>query len=58
MFENYRDVVGIDELCEMIGVGRNKAYTLINTGEIKSFTVGKTHKIPKKCVIDYINENI
>lgn len=54
MFEEYKDVVGIDELCKMLGVGRNKAYALIKNGVIKSFTIGKVKKIPKSWIVEYI----
>lgn len=54
MFENYNDVVNVEELCEMLKVGKNTAYKLINNGDIKSLRIGKTHKIPKSCVITYI----
>lgn len=54
MFEDYKDVVNINELMKMLHIGKNKAYTLVNTGEIKSFKIGKVHKIPKRWVIDYI----
>lgn len=58
MFENYKDVVTINELTEMLDIGRNKAYKLINSGEIKSRLVGKTHRIPKKNIIKYIENQI
>lgn len=55
MFENYKDVVNIDDLCNMLRIGKNKAYILINSGEIKSVRVGKVIKIPKVWVIEYLN---
>ena len=54
MFNNYKDVVTIKELKEMLSIGRDKAYSLVNSGEIKSFVIGKVIKIPKKSVIKYI----
>ena len=54
MFENYKDVVGIDDLMVMLGIGKNKAYSLINSGEIKSFKIGKTNKIPKVWIVEYV----
>jgi excisionase family DNA binding protein len=58
MFEQIKDVVNIEELCKMLSIGKNTAYQLKNTGEIKSFKIGKVHKIPKKSGIAYINGNI
>lgn len=34
MFTEYPDVVGIKEVCKMLGIGRDKAYQLVNTGEL------------------------
>ncbi|MBU3172777.1 helix-turn-helix domain-containing protein [Clostridium estertheticum] len=38
----------------MLDIGKNKAYELINSGIIKSFKIGKVHKIPKVWIVDYI----
>lgn len=54
MFENYPDIVNINELTEMLHIGRNKAYELVNDKKIKSIRIGKTHKIPKCYIIEYI----
>jgi len=53
MFENYPDVVGVDELCEMLNIGKNTAYDLLNTKVIKSLRIGRCFKIPKLFIIDY-----
>jgi len=58
MLENYKDILNIKELCEAIDIGKNTAYKLLNTGEIKSVRIGKVYKIPKVWVIEYIlNKN-
>lgn len=60
MFKNYPDIVTTQEMMEMLHIGKNKAYELLDT-EIKSFKNGKTgrnHYIPKNCIIDYINKKI
>lgn len=54
LFEEYKDVVNIEDLMKMLCIGRNKAYELVITGQIKSFKIGKVYKIPKRWVIDYI----
>jgi excisionase family DNA binding protein len=54
MFAQYDDIVTIDDLQEMVGLGRNKAYELLQTGQIKSFKLGKAYRIPKICIQDYI----
>ncbi len=57
MFSDYSDVVNVTDLQEMLNIGRNKAYQLINENQIKSVRIGKVHKIPKKWVIEYL-ENL
>lgn len=54
MFENYDDVVNVQELCEMLKIGKNNAYKLLNSGQIKAITIGKVYKIPKKSVVDFL----
>lgn len=57
MFENYKDLVGINELREMLGgIGRNKAYGLLKANKIKYVKIGSNYKIPKKCVIEYLQD--
>lgn len=57
MFSNYPDVVSIEQLQEMLDVGRNTAYKLVNEKKIKSINIGRVHKIPKVYIIEYIMAN-
>ena len=55
MFENYPDVVEVDDLRKMLGgISRKLAYRLLSDQEIRSVRVGRTYKIPKICVIEYL----
>lgn len=55
MFENYPDVVEVDDLRKMLGgISRRLAYRLLADQEIKSVKVGRAYKIPKVCVIEYL----
>ena len=58
MLNQYGDILTLDELCEALLVGRNQAYTLLNTHIIKAFKIGKSWKIPKISVEKYILEQI
>lgn len=55
MFLNYPDVISVEELQEMLHIGRNSAYKLLKEGKIKSIKIGKQYRIPKNFVIQYIN---
>jgi len=58
MFQNnYDDMVTIDELCEMLAVGRNTAYSLLKEGAIKAFKIGRVWKIPREAVSEYVLKN-
>lgn len=54
MFNQYEDLLNVEELCEILGIGKNVAYEILNTGEIKAFKTGRIWKIPKLAVEDYI----
>lgn len=56
MLDNYEDILTVDDLTEMLIIGRNTAYHLINTGQIKSVKIGRIHRIPRQNVINYIIE--
>lgn len=54
IFSDYPDVVNIDDLTHMLGIGKNKAYELINTNAIQSIKIGRKHIIPKYRVIEFL----
>lgn len=56
MFSAYPDVVGIKQLCEMLGgIGPKAAYRLLHDGDILYFKIGKAFRIPKTSVIDFLS---
>ena len=48
MFATYPDLVNIQELKQMLGIGVNLAYRLVRTNTIPSIKVGREYKIPKR----------
>ncbi|MBS5784327.1 MAG: helix-turn-helix domain-containing protein [Clostridium sp.] len=55
MFAKYPDVVEVNQLREMLGgISRKLAYKLLADNEIRNVRVGRTYKIPKACVIEYL----
>lgn len=56
MFNDYPDIVSIKQMMIMLKIGRNTAYNLINTNQIKSIKIGRIHKIPKVNIIKYIEK--
>ena len=56
MFEHYRDILNIEEMCEALHIGKNTAYHLLKTKQIKHRKIGKIYKIPKKSLIEYFDK--
>lgn len=54
MLSNYGDILNIDELCEVLLIGKNAAYKLLESGEIKGFRFGRKWKISKVALEDFI----
>ena len=54
MLENYPDVLTVEELIEILRVGKNTTYRLLNEGKIKNLKVSNKFIIPKKCVIEFL----
>ena len=57
LFNNYPDLLTIADMQNALGIGRTKAYKLINGGEIKHLRIGKSIKVPKQYLIDFITQN-
>ena len=55
LFSEYKDVVKVDDVMKMLGIGKNTVYDLLRNKKIKSIQLGKKYIIPKKCVIEFIN---
>ena len=56
MLNRYSDILTVDELCEVLKIGKNTAYALLKSGEIKSVKIGRVYKIPKKNVVKYLTK--
>lgn len=54
MFEDYPDIVSVDELCDMLRCGRNAAYRFLENGQINAIRNGKKYIIPKQAVCNFI----
>lgn len=54
MFSKYKDVVNVEDVMEMLHLGRVTVYNLLKSGRIHTLRVGKKYVIPKKSVIDFL----
>lgn len=55
MYEDFSsEVITVEELMELLYIGKNTAYRLLNSGELRAFKIGKVWKIPREAVGEYI----
>ncbi|MCI5486271.1 MAG: helix-turn-helix domain-containing protein [Clostridiales bacterium] len=47
MFDEYPDVLTVEEACEALRVGYNALYALLGSGEIPAYRNGRCWRIPK-----------
>lgn len=58
MEHELNEILTVEEVMELLNIGKNTAYSLLESGEIKAFRIGRMWKIPRKSVYDYINRKI
>jgi len=55
MFSEYPDVITVEQLMEILHIGKNAAYSLLKSGEIRTIRIGRRYIIPKQSIITYIS---
>ena len=55
MYEVYEDIITIEECCEILRIGKNNCYNLLNSGQIRAFKIGRVWKIPRAAITEYIS---
>lgn len=54
MFINFKDVVNVKDLQNMLGIGRSLAYKLLKENKIEHIRVNNRIYIPKQSVINFL----
>ena len=54
MYNDPNDIISIDELCSILSIGRNAAYSLLKDKKIKAFRIGKVWKVSRMAVEEFI----
>ena len=47
-------VLNIEVLMVVLNIGRNSAYELVRSGQIRSFSIGTQIRIPRQAVADFL----
>lgn len=58
MLYNRDEIITIEEMCEILHIGKNTAYRLLNTQEVQAFKIGRLWKIPRESLDNYIRKSI
>ncbi len=54
MFNQFPDVMTVPQVAEALHIGRGAAYKLVNAKTIGSVRIGKKIRVPKQCLIEYV----
>lgn len=56
MFNEFGDILSVEEVCEALRIGANQAYEILNCKKLKGYKQGRVWKIPRQALIEYIVE--
>lgn len=52
--EEFPDVLTVEDLMEVLHIGRSVAYRLLQAGEVGAIHIGRLWRVPKHCVREYL----
>ena len=61
MENKYRDlhdlpmILRVEDLMPVLGIGRNTAYELIRSGQIRSVRIGRQIRIPREALLEFLD---
>lgn len=53
-----KELLTVDEVMEILYLGRNTVYDLLRSGELKGIKFGKVWRIPKESIRDMITKKM
>lgn len=54
ILKEYPEVLSVQEVAKILRIGKNKAYTLVNTKALPSIKMGGKIIVPKMCLIQFL----
>ena len=54
MFQDYPDILTVEEACEALKIGYNAMYELLGSNKVKGYRNGRHLRIPKNALIEYV----
>lgn len=56
MLSDFPEILTTEEAADILRVGNNTLYDLLQSGKLKAYRNGRIWRIPKRSVIEYIIE--
>ena len=53
MFNQYPDLLTVEQTCEIMNMSRNTLYELLRDGQIKAFQIHRIWKIQREAIEEY-----
>ena len=47
----------VEDLMPILGIGRNTAYELVRSGQIRSIKIGRQIRVPRDAVAEFLGRN-
>ena len=54
MFEQYDDILTVEDIAEILKIGMTQAYKIVRSGNLKGYKEGKDWKTPKQALKEYV----
>lgn len=54
MLEKYNDILTINDICEILHIGKNSAYKMLKNNDIPNRIICGKYRIPKQKLIEYL----
>ena len=54
--KNFHLAYKVEELIPILRIGRNTAYELVRSGQIRSVRIGRTYRIPREALEEYLRK--
>lgn len=55
-FESMPLVLEVMDIADTLGIGRNKAYALVNSGAIKALKIGAQYRVPREEFVAFVKK--
>lgn len=57
-FDDLPLTLKVEDLMLILGIGRNTAYELVRSGQIRNIKINRQIRIPKDALIEYLTDNL